>query len=68
MAEFEVIADLQSAERACEQLAAGDGPVAVDVERASGFRYSQRAYLIQVYRRDGGLHLFDPPAVGDFSA
>lgn len=41
--------------------------MAVDVERASGFRYSQRAYLIQVFRRGAGLFLFDPPAVGDFS-
>ena len=53
---------------AAELLSQGHGPVAVDVERASGFRYSQRAYLIQVFRRDGGLHLIDPPAVGDLSA
>ena len=52
---------------ASAMLAQGHGPVAVDVERASGFRYSQRAYLIQVYRLDGGLHLIDPPAVGDLS-
>lgn len=68
MAEFEVIADVESAERASAQLADGEGPVAVDVERASGFRYSQRAYLVQVYRRGGGLHLFDPPAIGNFGA
>lgn len=68
MAEFEVIADLEGAERASAQLADGEGPVAVDVERASGFRYSQRAYLVQVYRRGGGLHLFDPPAIRDFGA
>ncbi len=67
VAEFEVIDSLDDALRACEHLAAGTGPVAVDVERASGFRYSQRAYLIQVFRHDGGLYLFDPPAVGDFS-
>jgi len=48
-------------------IADGTGPVAVDVERASGFRYSQRAYLIQVFRRDGGLFLFDPPAIGEFA-
>ncbi len=48
-------------------LRAGHGPVAVDAERASGFRYSQRAYLIQVFRRGSGTFLFDPPAVGDFS-
>jgi ribonuclease D len=49
-------------------LAAGSGPVAVDVERASGFRYSQRAYLVQVFRRGAGLFLFDPPPIGDFQA
>lgn len=47
-------------------LAAANGPVAVDAERASGFRYSQRAYLIQVFRRGAGTYLFDPPAIGSF--
>lgn len=51
---------------ATETLGAGTGPLAVDAERASGFRYSQRAYLIQVYRRGAGTFLFDPPAVGRF--
>ena len=40
----------------------------MDVERASGFRYSQRAYLVQVFRRGAGGFLFDPPAIGDFTA
>ncbi|MES1212650.1 MAG: ribonuclease D, partial [Leifsonia sp.] len=31
-------------EFAVGRLAAGEGPFAVDAERASGFRYSQRAY------------------------
>ena len=31
-------------------LAAGDGPLAVDAERAGGYRYSQRAYLVQLRR------------------
>lgn len=48
-----------------QQLAAGHGPIAIDAERASGYRYSQRAYLIQIFRRDGGLHLIDPIAVPD---
>lgn len=67
MTEYHVIDDRSEFERALEQLADGTGPVAVDVERASGFRYSQRAYLIQVFRRDSGVFLFDPPAIGDFS-
>jgi ribonuclease D len=46
------------------QLARGHGPFAVDAERASGFRYSARAYLIQIKRNDGGLHLIDPIPFG----
>jgi len=68
VAEYIVIDDAQGLADAASRLAAGTGPVAVDVERASGFRYSQRAYLIQAYRRDAGLYLFDPPAIGDFTA
>lgn len=68
VADYSVISDRAEFEKASRALAEGDGPVAVDVERASGFRYSQRAYLIQVFRRDAGVFLFDPPAIGDFSA
>ncbi|KAA9087033.1 ribonuclease D [Microbacterium radiodurans] len=67
MAEYTVIADDAEFGRAVAQLAGGTGPVAVDVERASGFRYSQRAYLIQVFRREAGVFLFDPPAITDFA-
>jgi ribonuclease D len=49
---------------AIDQLAKGSGPFAVDAERASGFRYSARAYLIQIKRIDGGLHLIDPIPFG----
>ena len=48
---------------AAAALAAGDGPIAVDTERASGYRYSQRAYLIQIKRRGSGSFLLDP--IGD---
>ncbi|WP_300265773.1 HRDC domain-containing protein [Microbacterium sp.] len=68
MTEFTVIDDTIEFEAACRALSAGTGPVAVDVERASGFRYSQRAYLVQVFRRDAGVFLFDPPALGDFTS
>lgn len=67
MTEYSVISDVSEFHAACAALAAGEGPVAVDVERASGFRYSQRAYLVQVFRRGAGVFLFDPPALGDFA-
>lgn len=47
-------------ESAIEQLSKGRGPFAIDAERASGFKYSARAYLIQIKRAEGGLHLIDP--------
>ena len=53
---------------AITQIKNGHGPIAVDAERASGYRYSQRAYLIQVFRRGAGVFLFDPPAIGRFDA
>ena len=56
----ELITDLMGLKNACAQLAKGTGPIAIDAERASGYKYSQRAYLIQVHRKDGGLHLIDP--------
>ncbi len=42
------------------RFAAGTGPVAVDAERASGYRYSQRAYLVQLRRVGAGSALIDP--------
>ena len=43
----------------------GRGPVAVDAERASGYRYSQRAYLVQLRRAGVGTVLIDPIALPD---
>ena len=48
-------------------LAAGSGPVAVDAERASGYRYGQAAYLVQLRRADLGTVLIDPRALPDLS-
>lgn len=45
---------------AAAALAAGRGPFAVDTERASAFRYDDRAFLVQVYRRDSGTFLIAP--------
>ncbi|MFT4298622.1 MAG: ribonuclease D [Aeromicrobium sp.] len=53
--------------RTCSAVAAGSGPVALDAERASGYRYSQRAYLVQVRREGAGTHLVDPIAFDDLT-
>ncbi|AKS34703.1 ribonuclease D [Mycolicibacterium goodii] len=45
---------------AARQLAGGSGPFAIDAERASGFRYSNRAYLVQIRRAGAGTALIDP--------
>ncbi len=45
---------------AVAMLKASSGPFALDAERASGFKYSQRAYLIQVHRLDTPIFLVDP--------
>ncbi|MBO9555636.1 ribonuclease D [Cellulomonas sp.] len=47
---------------------AGTGPVAVDAERASGYRYGQRTYLVQLRREGAGTALIDPIALPDLSA
>ncbi|WP_239312622.1 MULTISPECIES: HRDC domain-containing protein [unclassified Frankia] len=60
-----VIVDEASLHAAAARLAAGNGPVAFDAERASGYRYSQRAYLVQIRRRGSGTHLIDPVALPD---
>jgi ribonuclease D len=62
----DVIDDRDGYLAAVEAIAAGTGPISIDAERASGYRYSQRAYLIQVFRRGSGVFLFDPPAIGRF--
>ena len=60
-----VIADASSLAAFAERLARGSGPLAVDAERASGYRYSQRAYLVQIRRAGAGTGLIDPIAVPD---
>jgi ribonuclease D len=46
-------------------IATASGPVAIDAERASGYRYSARAYLIQLRREGAGTVLVDPVGVRD---
>lgn len=51
-----------------EAIAGGTGAVAIDAERASGYRYSSRAYLIQLRREGSGSALVDPIPFEDLRA
>ncbi|MET1036062.1 MAG: HRDC domain-containing protein [Arthrobacter sp.] len=53
--------------RAAAAIAAGRGPAGVDAERASGFRYGQRAMLVQIRREGAGTWLIDPEPFEDLA-
>jgi ribonuclease D len=63
-----VTADPRALAEVVAAFAAGTGPVAVDAERASGYRYGQRAYLVQLRRAGAGTALIDPVGCPDLSA
>lgn len=63
----ELITDVSALTQAATKLAAGTGPVAIDAERASGFKYSSRAYLVQLRRTGSGTFLIDPIHFQDLS-
>lgn len=60
-----VVATQAALDERIEALVAGTGPLAVDAERASGYRYSQRAYLIQLRRAGAATVMIDPAPFGD---
>ncbi|MBT8159435.1 MULTISPECIES: HRDC domain-containing protein [Arthrobacter] len=60
-----VIDTLPGLERCAAAIAAGSGPAGVDAERASGFRYGQRAFLVQIRRDGAGTWLIDPEPFDD---
>ncbi|MEU9480887.1 ribonuclease D [Streptomyces sp. NPDC048191] len=62
-----VVTDQAALAEVVAAFAAGSGPVAVDAERASGYRYGQRAYLVQLRREGAGTALIDPVACPDLS-
>lgn len=64
---WSLITDDAGVEHAAEDLASGNGPMGVDAERASGYRYGSEAYLVQVYRRGAGTFLFDPVEIDSFA-
>ena len=63
----DVITNVTSLRAYAERLREGHGPLALDAERASGFKYSQRAYLVQLRRAGAGTALIDPISVPDLS-
>lgn len=63
----DVVVDERRLAEAARALAGGTGPVAVDAERASGHRYGQRAYLVQLRREGSGTWLIDPIACPDLA-
>ena len=56
----EIVSTPEQLAKLVAAISIGTGPVALDAERASGFKYSQRAYLIQLRRKGSGSHLIDP--------
>ncbi|MCS0635503.1 ribonuclease D [Streptomyces sp. LP05-1] len=62
-----VVADEHALAEVIAAFAGGTGPVAVDAERASGYRYGQRAYLVQLRRAGAGTALIDPVGCPDLS-
>jgi ribonuclease D len=62
-----VVASTAALDTAVAVLGTGTGSVAVDTERASGYRYWQRAYLVQLRREGAGTVLIDPIALDDLS-
>lgn len=63
----DVVTQERDVVRAAESLAAGTGSVAIDAERASGYRYGQTAYLVQLRRAGSTTWLIDPAACPDLS-
>ncbi|MEN5072470.1 HRDC domain-containing protein [Isoptericola cucumis] len=64
----DVVGTASALARVVERFAAGTGPVAADAERASGYRYGQATYLVQVRREGAGTALIDPVPLPDLSA
>lgn len=62
-----LVGTAQALAEATGRLGDGTGPVAVDAERASGFRYGHRAFLVQLRRHGAGTVLIDPVACPDLS-
>jgi ribonuclease D len=63
-----VVADAEALATTVQAFATARGPVSVDAERASGYRYGHRAYLVQLRRAGAGTALIDPLGCPDLSS
>ena len=63
--EHQLVETQERLQQVSEQLAKDTSPVAIDAERASGYRYFQRAYLLQIKHPNHGIFLIDPTAISD---
>jgi len=61
------VVDQESLDEMLQALKQNTETLAVDTERASGFRYSQRAYLVQIGLAEGDIYLIDPVALDECS-
>ena len=62
----DVICSAKNLQQVAEDLSKLTGPIAIDTERASGFRYGQRAYLVQL-KRGNKTYLIDPTCFTDLA-
>ena len=63
----EVIDTPHALEDAALALEKGTTPLALDVERAQGFRYGTKPYLVQIRREGVGTFLIDTAALPDLT-
>lgn len=59
-AEYMLATSPEAFQHAADALADGRGPFAIDTERASAYRYDDRAFLVQIFRRGAGTFLLAP--------
>ena len=64
---FNLIENQVQLNQMCEALADQEGFLAVDTERASGFKYFNKAYLIQIATETSEIFLIDPINLSDLT-
>ena len=64
---FELIDNQELLINCCSNLEKDEQPYSIDAERASGFKYSQRAYLLQISSATSDIYLIDPTSIKDLT-